>query len=576
LEIGERIKMRNKKTVYISTLAGVLICGAALSQKVAADEQNLVGNTLNVETVAKDVHTVEASQNSQNNLENYPYATTESNTPAISPDLHEQEVSTNNSSANQDSNRMVRTFAREASSISDEDNDKNDSSDILDIKPESSSNTNQNSEESNTLDVRAAFAYSDGFSSVLESKKVKVGDTVKVNVPEDKNREFYQIQLMNSKTFDKEYLPPRVTEFVYGSSRKDFNNLNIIYGEPVTVGNLTVGSSKLAVSGQVHSIVATFEDGSNRSYQRFGKEIDLGRAIHAGEKVKVTFYGSINDPKELFKEITLTASGNQEPITTSKPTVNYTYEQELAAKVWYTLTDGQYPYKLIKNEAGSPVSGKTGVGKVFPDVTYFLYENTTRSYALQYVIDYKDNGDGTITVYNVPKHWHIKDDEMDDFTQNILDTAQIIKLKPVSKQTLSKILLNGDFSSLGQSPVLTDSKGHPTPDYSSHFSNVVHNSDGKDFENNIEVSKGNLVTNHNSQWYNFEGYSSNIASENSTKFSRNQLNDAEQNSVSKKDSHQISDELPSTGEKVSQLSIWGFIIASLGMSGMLYKGRHRR
>lgn len=108
-----------------------MICGAALSQKVAADEQNLVGNTLNVETVAKDVHTVEASQNSQNNLENYPHATTESNTPAISPDLHEQEVSTNNSSANQDSNRMVRTFAREASSISDEDNDKNDSSDIL-------------------------------------------------------------------------------------------------------------------------------------------------------------------------------------------------------------------------------------------------------------------------------------------------------------------------------------------------------------------------------------------------------------------------------------------------------------
>ena len=165
---------------------------------------------------------------------------------------------------------------------------------------------------------------------------------------------------------------------------------------------------------------------------------------------------------------------------------------------------------------------------------------------------------------------------MDDFTQNILDTAQIVKLKPVSKQTLSKILLNGDFSSLGQSPALTDSKGHSTSDYSSHFSNFVRHSDGKDFENNKEVSKGNLVTNHNSQWYNFEDYSSNVASVNSTKFSRNQLNNTEQNLVSKKDSHRISDELPSTGEKVSQLPVLGFIIASLGMSGMLYKGRHRR
>lgn len=119
----------------------------------------------------------------------------------------------------------------------------------------------------------------------------------------------------------------------------------------------------------------------------------------------------------------------------------YSDEQILAAKVWCTITDGTYPFIYSRKEAGTPINYQNGIGEKFPDVTYALGELSSRGYYIQSDVTYKDNGDGTVTVYDVPKHWHIKDEDAEDVTTLILRGAKITNVrKDVDTDLLLSIL----------------------------------------------------------------------------------------------------------------------------------------
>lgn len=133
---------------------------------------------------------------------------------------------------------------------------------------------------------------------------------------------------------------------------------------------------------------------------------------------------------------------------TAKPNTNpnsgerqaYTAEQELIARVWKTVTGGTYPYGVVRREAGSKINYFNGIGHVFPKVTYYISEHSNRPNALSHEVTFSDNGDGTVTVYKVPKHWHVADEESERLTKEILDTAQVIKLDELSKSEIETIV----------------------------------------------------------------------------------------------------------------------------------------
>lgn len=117
-----------------------------------------------------------------------------------------------------------------------------------------------------------------------------------------------------------------------------------------------------------------------------------------------------------------------------------TAEQELIARVWKTLTNGRYPYTVSKRPAGTPINYHNGIGYIFPKETYIIAENSSRGYYITDELTFSDNGDGTITLYKVPKHWHIEDKDAERVTAEILNTAQIIKLDQLTKDEIATFI----------------------------------------------------------------------------------------------------------------------------------------
>lgn len=588
--------MKYKKTKCLATIAGVLVCGAVLSQQVYAEEGT--GATSNTSAVSGNASGVQVSK-----------------------------------------------------------------------------------QETKTFNVNKGFAYSDGFSNTIASKEVKLGDRVTIDVPTEPQREFYQLMLYNSKTWEKEWLPFGVTEFVYSENLKKYDSISIIYGEPIQAGQLKAGDSKISVSGQVHKVTVTFEDGSSKSFGWGSKELDLGRTVKAGEQVKLSFYGTTDNPEALLKEVTVTVAGEKtsknpvtksektfritaghygmgviadssgQPVTaqvtakigdtidlnqfadtfmagapeknrkiykvslsrstnptasktltlgqsqftltedlaqfdqislaywtafsdqdsntsTTKPSDSsnkadntaktesnvftakdfsgYTDEQVLAAQVWYTLTDGQYPFLFYRKDAGTPINYHNGIGKTYPSVTYHLYEDSKRAYAYKSIIDYADNGDGTITLYNVPKHWQLPDSEAEAMTETILNTAKIIKLKTASKATISQILSGANFkpdADTGTSKS-TDKQQTQGENTGSGLSNGLVN---KSQVNPKDEQKGDKKT-------------------------QEVTNQQEKAAKDKKNKKKAS--LPQTGDQSQGYGLVAVLLAALGLGGLFYKGRH--
>lgn len=88
----------------------------------------------------------------------------------------------------------------------------------------------------------------------------------------------------------------------------------------------------------------------------------------------------------------------------------------------------------VYNEpAGSPVSIYSEASAKFPyDVTHLYGDFSAQGY-----LTYSSHGDGYITIYPVPSHWH-QEDQSDEgyrkYTQEILDNAQKIYVQPFNNQ----------------------------------------------------------------------------------------------------------------------------------------------
>ncbi|KXT72132.1 hypothetical protein STRDD10_02024 [Streptococcus sp. DD10] len=233
-------------------------------------------------------------------------------------------------------------------------------------------------------------------------------------------------------------------------------------------------------------------------------------------------------------------------IFTAKDFPGYTDEQILAAQVWYSLTDGQYPFSFYRKEAGTPINYHNGIGKSYPSVTYHLYEDSKRSYAYQTVIDYADNGDGTITLYSVPKHWHVPDSEAEAVTEIILNTAKIVKLKPANKAAISRILATVNFKADADTGA---SKQQPQgTNTSSGSSEGLINKEPVSHKEEQKV-ESQLKGDENKE--------------------KKSIKEGERSKNDKAT-------LPQTGEQLQSFGLEALILAVLGLGGLVYKGRHNR
>ncbi len=94
--------------------------------------------------------------------------------------------------------------------------------------------------------------------------------------------------------------------------------------------------------------------------------------------------------------------------------------------------------------AGTPISSYSSGSEEYPnDVTILFGE-----YSASGSITYSSNGDGTITIYPVPSHWHQSDQSPEGYralTQEILDTAQTVYVDPGDDTNVINKIESVDF-----------------------------------------------------------------------------------------------------------------------------------
>ena len=120
----------------------------------------------------------------------------------------------------------------------------------------------------------------------------------------------------------------------------------------------------------------------------------------------------------------------------------YSSDQIEAARVWaYVIQSVPKELNINESAAGSYIY-TDGMGVTYPKTVHHLYG----SYSAEGNVTYASNGDGTVTIYPVPSHWHQSPDElkseefMTQFTQGILDHAETVTLPDGDPDLIRQIL----------------------------------------------------------------------------------------------------------------------------------------
>ena len=120
----------------------------------------------------------------------------------------------------------------------------------------------------------------------------------------------------------------------------------------------------------------------------------------------------------------------------------YTDAQVEAARVWaYVIQSVPKELNINESAAGTYIY-QEGMGVTYPKTVHHLFG----SYSAEGNITYASNGDGTVTIYPVPSHWHQSPDElkseefMTQFTQGILDHAETVNLPDGNPDMIRQIL----------------------------------------------------------------------------------------------------------------------------------------
>ena len=120
----------------------------------------------------------------------------------------------------------------------------------------------------------------------------------------------------------------------------------------------------------------------------------------------------------------------------------YSDAQVEAAHVWaYVIQSVPKELNINESAAGTYIY-QEGMGVTYPKTVHHLFG----SYSAEGNITYASNGDGTVTIYPVPSHWHQSPDElkseefMTQFTQGILDHAETVTLPDGDPDLIRQIL----------------------------------------------------------------------------------------------------------------------------------------
>ena len=120
----------------------------------------------------------------------------------------------------------------------------------------------------------------------------------------------------------------------------------------------------------------------------------------------------------------------------------YTAAQVEATRGWaYVIQSVPKELNINESAAGTYIY-QEGMGVTYPKTVHHLFG----SYSAEGNITYASNGDGTVTIYPVPSHWHQSPDElkseefMTQFTQGILDHAETVTLPDGDPDLIRQIL----------------------------------------------------------------------------------------------------------------------------------------
>ncbi|WP_371091020.1 hypothetical protein [Staphylococcus sp. HMSC072E01] len=155
-------------------------------------------------------------------------------------------------------------------------------------------------------------------------------------------------------------------------------------------------------------------------------------------------YSKSIDYKEIAKQISFSGSKSSESRHTSN--TDSKNSKEYFARVWLTARndvdkvfekDGNYTPIDMSGEPINPYNKKAS--KVYPDGTIVLSPN----YTFLGHVTFKDNGDGTVTFYDVPSHFQGRLWEEDDYTKNettrILNNGETKQLANPSEAKLDEV-----------------------------------------------------------------------------------------------------------------------------------------
>lgn len=115
------------------------------------------------------------------------------------------------------------------------------------------------------------------------------------------------------------------------------------------------------------------------------------------------------------------------------------------ARIWYQLAPNQQIDKMYvrKIPAGNPINpNHADVSTTYPEDVIQL-EGTR---LVDGAVTYSGNGDGTITVYNVPARWNeklvgeVNKEEIKKTTEDIIKNAKKVYIEPVANEEIIKLI----------------------------------------------------------------------------------------------------------------------------------------
>ena len=125
---------------------------------------------------------------------------------------------------------------------------------------------------------------------------------------------------------------------------------------------------------------------------------------------------------------------------TSQDFPGYTDQEVLAAQVWASAIDEDIPFSLYTFAAGTPINSYIPGGSVYPVTIYSISDTVNSMEELRHA-SYADNGDGTVTLYQLPTHWHMSTlEESEKVIQEVFANGQTLTLKQLTHDELAAVL----------------------------------------------------------------------------------------------------------------------------------------